>query len=210
MAKAKLKDGADKNTFILMAAGGDRPSTIEEKLGISRPTFLRYRQLYAKEIEEMKKSLNPNPEPEPEPPKDDKRTAPIHSKEKKDEKPQKPKFASIENETTRKTIIKASDSISTIKAQEIKDDYQAAQVMHSASVRYKENVEYMGVPWNQFLAYAIDEAYKDVVDAYKEAVEKALNEQSVLEMEIEAKMSNPEPKVEDGMKVEVPEEEEDE
>ncbi len=107
--------------------------------------------------------------------------------------PKKPQYQSVEEETIKKTIKKASDSVSSLKAVEIKEDYQAAQILHTAAVKYKNNVEFMGLPWTDFIMVSLDEMYKQAVDIYKEKIAQELLDESLLKMEMEDKLENPEP-----------------
>ena len=72
-------------------------------------------------------------------------------------------------------------------------------MLHSASVRYQKNIEMMGLDWDRFVAFAIDEAYQTAVDAYKEKMERQLREASLLQEAIEEGLENPEMQTEDGM-----------
>ena len=74
-------------------------------------------------------------------------------------------------------------------------------MLHSAAVRYQKNIEMMGLDWDRFVAYSIDEAYQTAVDVYKEKMEQQLREASLLQEAIEEDLENPEPQTEDGMTI---------
>ena len=185
--------------IILLRSEGASISQIVKDTGLGKTTVQKYIEKYAKDIEKMKnkpqeinKVVNPT---------SDKKS----DQEKK--KDSKSKFASIEDETTKNAIRKASDSVSTLKAKEITEDYKAAQMLHSASVRYQKNVEMMGLEWDRFIAWAVDEAYQAAVEAYKEKMDKQLREAELLQEALEEELANPKPKTEDGMIVEEMEDE---
>lgn len=196
-----------KKQIITLKAAGSRTAEIMQATGLSKATVENYVKEYRMEIERMKeenvelKDVLPKNKPKNPP-----ENPPDKKTETKNEK--KVKFAPIEDETTRKTIAKASDSVSLLKSREITEDYKAAQMLHSASVRYRRNIEMMGLEWERFIAFAIDEAYERAVDAYRDKVEQELREASLLESEIMEELENPKPKTEDGMMIEEEQQEE--
>ena len=122
---------------------------------------------------------------------------------KKSEK--KMKLPSVEEETAKKTVSKASNSVSELKAKELTEDYKAAQMLHSASVRYRSNIEMMGLEWERFIAFAIDQAYAQAVIAYEDKVEERLREAELMENEMNEKLENPEGNMESVVEEEVEE-----
>lgn len=101
------------------------------------------------------------------------------------------RFASIESETTKNTIRKGADLVSSIKAREITEDYKAAQMLHSASIRYRKNIEMMGLDRDRFMAWAIDEGYQRAVEVYKRKLQKHLMVESIFEEAIQEDLENP-------------------
>ena len=154
--------------------------------------------MHKKDIEKMKNK--PQDINELSKPNSDKNNTKPSKKEKKQE------FVSVEDETVKGTIRKTADSVSALKAKEITEDYKGAQMLHSASVRYQKNIEMMGLEWDRFIAWCIDEGYERAVEAYKEKMEQQLREASLLQEAIEKELSNPKPKTEDGMLIEEGEE----
>lgn len=185
--------------IILLRSEGASISQIVKDTGLGKTTVQKYIEKYAKDIEKMTKK----------PQEINKVVNPTSDKKSDQEKKKdsKSKFASIEDETTKNAIRKASDSVSTLKAKEITEDYKAAQMLHSASVRYQKNVEMMGLEWDRFIAWAVDEAYQAAVEAYKEKMDKQLREAELLQEALEEELANPKPKTEDGMIVEEMEDE---
>ena len=182
--------------IILLSATGEQVKTIMDATGLSRPTILNYQKQLENEIDEKREELGRDMETVPggyqKPPKE-MEEPPVKKTEKKMRLP------SVEEETAKKTISKASNSVSELKARELTEDYKAAQMLHSASVRYQKNVEMMGLDWDRFVAWAVDEAYERAVEAYKVKVEEQLREASLLQEAIEEGLENPKPKTEDGM-----------
>ena len=175
--------------IILLKSEGATVSDIMKDTGLGRATVQKYIEMHKDDIEKMEKE-----------PQDIEKLVPEKPEKKEEKKKQeKPKFAPIENETTKKAISKGAESVSKLKAQEITEDYKAAQMLHSASVRYQKNIEMMGLDWDRFVAFAIDEAYQTAVDAYKEKMERQLREASLLQEAIEEGLENPEMQTEDGM-----------
>ena len=175
--------------IILLKSEGATVSDIMKDTGLGRATVQKYIEMHKDDIEKMEKE-----------PQDIEKLVPEKPEKKEEKKKQeKPKFAPIENETTKKAISKGAESVSKLKAQEITEDYKAAQMLHSASVRYQKNIEMMGLDWDRFVAFAIDEAYQTAVDAYKEKMEQQLREASLLQEAIEEGLENPEMQTEDGM-----------
>ncbi len=199
MARKPIDEEKIKQIITLKATGATN-SQIQEKTGLSKATVENYLKKYQHEIDAMREDdLNirevmhmPKNEDKNENKKTDKKTVPKN--ESKNEKKQE--FASLEDETTRKTITRASQSVSELKAKEITEDYKAAQMLHSASVRYRKNIEMMGLEWDRFIAFSIDSAYERAVDAYKEKIEEELREAMLLETEIEEELANPMDKLE--------------
>ena len=184
--------------IILLRSEGASISQIMKDTGLGKATVQKYIEMHKKDIEKMKKK--PQEINELTKPNSDKNDTEPNKKEKKQ------KFVSVEDETTKATIRKTADSVSTLKAKEITEDYKGAQMLHSASVRYQKNIEMMGLEWDRFIAWAIDEAYERAVEAYKEKMEQQLREASLLQEAIEEELSNPKPKTEDGMLIEEGEE----
>ena len=175
--------------IILLKSEGATVSDIMKDTGLGRATVQKYIEMHKDDIEKMEKE-----------PQDIEKLVPEKPEKKEEKKKQeKPKFAPIEDETTKNSIRKAADSVSALKAREITEDYKAAQMLHSASVRYQKNVEMMGLDWDRFVAWAVDEAYERAVEAYKVKVEEQLREASLLQEAIEEGLENPKPKTEDGM-----------
>lgn len=194
-----------KKQIITLKASGSKTAEIMQVTGLSKATVENYVKKYRMEIErlreenaEIKDVMPKNVDKKPPKKEPDKKASPKNE--------EKPKYAAVEEETTKNTIRKTADSISSLKAKEITEDYKAAQMLHSASVRYQKNIEMMGLEWDRFIAYAIDDAYERAVDAYKEKVEEQLREASLLEMAITEELKNPKPKTEDGMMMEEQEE----
>ena len=182
--------------IVVLKSEGASISDIEKETGLGRATIQKYIDQYKSEIENMKQE-----------PQDVTKIKPDEPVKKEKEKKPKHAYASIEEETTKKAISKGAESVSKLKAQEITEDYKAAQMLHSASVRYQKNIEMMGLDWDRFVAFAIDEAYQTAVDAYKEKMEQQLREASLLQEAIEEGLENPEMQTEDGMNNEVDEDE---
>ncbi len=187
-----------KKQIITLKSTGASISEIMKTTNLSKSTVENYIKKFSTEIERMREEGTPINEL-------------VHGKEELQEetkkkedkdKPKKPKFANIEEETTRKAITKGSESVSQLKAKEITEDYKAAQMLHSASVRYQKNIEMMGLGWDQFVAWAVDQAYEQAVEAYKEKIDRQLKEASLLQEAIEEELENPMPKTEDGMMIE--------
>ena len=177
--------------IVVLKSEGASISDIEKETGLGRATIQKYIDQYKSDIEAMKQEPQDVTKIKPD--------EPVKKEKEKEKKPKKPEFASIENETTKKAISKGAESVSKLKAQEITEDYKAAQMLHSASVRYQKNIEMMGLDWDRFVAFAIDEAYQTAVDAYKEKMEQQLREASLLQEAIEEGLENPEMQTEDGM-----------
>ena len=186
--------------IITLKATNSTISQIQKETGLSKATIENYVKKYQHEIDVMREdnlniqevmNMSKN-ESKNENKKTDKKT--MSKNESKLEK--KSEFTSLEDETTRKTITRASQSVSELKAKEITEDYKAAQMLHSASVRYRKNIEMMGLEWDRFIAFSIDSAYERAVDAYKEKIEEELREAMLLETEIEEELANPMDKLE--------------
>ena len=194
-----------KKQIITLKASGSKTAEIMQVTGLSKATVENYVKKYRMEIERLREE---NAEIKDVMPKNVDKKTPKKEPDKKasPKNEEKPKYAAVEEETTKNTIRKTADSISSLKAKEITEDYKAAQMLHSASVRYQKNIEMMGLEWDRFIAYAIDDAYERAVDAYKEKVEEQLREASLLEMAITEELENPKPKTEDGMMMEEQEE----
>jgi transposase len=193
----KAIDETKLRQIITLKSGGATYAEIQSQTGLARSTIAKYLKEYEEEIESMKedkisvKNIKPHPD------------AKDNAKDKEGEKkPEKTKYQPIEEETARKTITKASTSISDLKARELTEDYKAAQMLHSASVRYQKNIEMMGLEWDRFIAFAIDDAYERAVEVYKEKVAQQLREAALLETAITEELANPKPKTEDGMMIE--------
>jgi hypothetical protein len=174
--------------IILLSATDEKMKTIMEATGLTAPTIRHYQAQLKDEIDKKREELG-REEPNTKggyikPPKE--------LEEKEEKKEAKPKLPGIEIETAKKTVTKASASISDIKAKELTEDYKAAQMLHSAAVRYRNNIEMMGLSWEQFIMYAIDEAYTKAVDAYEEKVDEELRRVEMAEREIAEKLENPE------------------
>jgi Helix-turn-helix domain of resolvase. len=183
--------------IILLRSEGASISQIVKDTGLGKTTVQKYIEKYAKDIEKMKnkpQELNKVVN-----------ATKVKESDQEKKKDNKPKIASVEDETTKNTIRKAADSVSTLKAKEITEDYKAAQMLHSASVRYQKNVEMMGLEWDRFIAWAIDQAYAQAVTAYEEKVEERLREVELLENEMNEKLENPEGNMESVVEEEVEE-----
>ena len=186
--------------IILLTATDEQVKTIMDATGLSRPTVLNYQQKLENEINAKREELGREGDMETvaggyqKPPKD-MEEPPVKKTERKIRLP------SVEEETAKKTISKASNSVSELKARELTEDYKASQMLHSAAVRYQKNIEMMGLDWDRFVAYSIDEAYQTAVDVYKEKMEQQLREASLLQEAIEEDLENPEPQTEDGMTI---------
>ena len=184
--------------IILLTATDEQVKTIMDATGLSRPTVLNYQQKLENEINAKREELSRDMETVTggyqKPPKE-MEEPPVKKTEKK------MKLPSVEEETAKKTISKASNSVSELKARELTEDYKAAQMLHSAAVRYQKNIEMMGLDWDRFVAYSIDEAYQTAVDVYKEKMEQILREASLLQEAIEEDLENTEPQTEDGMTI---------
>ena len=179
--------------IVVLKSEGASISDIEKDTGLGRATIQKYIDKYKSDIEAMKQEPQDVTKIKPD--------EPAKKEKEKDKKPKKPAFQSIEEETTKKAISKGAESVSKLKAQEITEDYKAAQMLHSAAVRYQKNIEMMGLDWDRFVAYSIDEAYQTAVDVYKEKMEQQLREASLLQEAIEEDLENPEPQTEDGMTI---------
>ena len=188
--------------IILLTATDEQVKTIMDATGLSRPTVLNYQQKLENEIDEKREELGRDMETVPggyqKPPKG-MEDPPVKKSEKKIRLP------SVEEETAKKTISKASNSVSELKARELTEDYKAAQMLHSASVRYRSNIEMMGLEWERFIAFAIDQAYAQAVTAYEEKVEERLREAELMENEMNEKLENPEGNMESVVEEEVEE-----
>jgi len=188
--------------IILLSATGEQVKTIMDATGLSRPTILNYQKQLENEIEAKREELGRDMETVPggyqKPPKE-MEEPPVKKTEKK------MKLPSVEEETAKKTISKASNSVSELKARELTEDYKAAQMLHSASVRYRSNIEMMGLEWERFIAFAIDQAYAQAVTAYEEKVEERLREAELMENEMNEKLENPEGNMESVVEEEVEE-----
>jgi predicted transcriptional regulator len=180
--------------IILLRSEGASISQIMKETELGKATVLKYIEMHKKDIEKMTKK--------PQEINNVVNATKVKESDQEKKKDNKPKIASVEDETTKNTIRKAADSVSTLKAKEITEDYKAAQMLHSASVRYQKNVEMMGLEWDRFIAWAIDEAYQAAVEAYKEKMDKQLREAELLQEALEEELANPKPKTEDGMIVE--------
>ena len=197
MGRKPIEDFQVKR-IILLRSEGASISQIMKDTGLSRGTIQNYIEMHKKDIEKMKKK--PQDINELTKPNNDKNDTDPNKKGKKQ------KFISVEDETTKATIRKTADSVSALKAKEITEDYKGAQMLHSASVRYQKNIEMMGLEWDRFIAWAVDEAYERAVEAYKAKMEQQLREASLLQESIEEELSNPKSKTEDGMLIEEGEE----
>jgi len=197
MGRKPIEDFQVKR-IILLRSEGASISQIMKDTGLSRGTIQNYIEMHKKDIEKMKNK--PQDINELSKPNSDKNNTKPSKKEKKQ------KFVSVEDETVKNTIRKTADSVSALKAKEITEDYKGAQMLHSASVRYQKNIEMMGLEWDRFIAWCIDEGYERAVEAYKEKMEQRLREASLLQETIEKELSNPKPKTEDGMLIEEGEE----
>lgn len=197
MGRKPIEDFQVKR-IILLRSEGASISQIMKDTGLSRGTIQNYIEMHKKNIEKMKNK--PQDINELSKPNSDKNNTKPSKKEKKQE------FVSVEDETVKGTIRKTADSVSALKAKEITEDYKGAQMLHSASVRYQKNIEMMGLEWDRFIAWCIDEGYERAVEAYKEKMEQQLREASLLQEAIEKELSNPKPKTEDGMLIEEGEE----
>ena len=188
--------------IILLSATGEQVKTIMDATGLSRPTILNYQKQLENEIDEKREELGRDMETVTggyqKPPKE-MEEPPVKKSEKK------MKLPSVEEETAKKTISKASNSVSELKARELTEDYKAAQMLHSASVRYRSNIEMMGLEWERFIAFAIDQAYAQAVTAYEEKVEERLREAELMENEMNEKLENPEGNMESVVEEEVEE-----
>ena len=190
--------------IILLSATGEQVKTIMDATGLSRPTILNYQKQLENEIDEKREELGREGDMETtkggyqKPPKE-MEEPPVKKTEKK------MKLPSVEEETAKKTISKASNSVSELKARELTEDYKAAQMLHSASVRYRSNIEMMGLEWERFIAFAIDQAYAQAVTAYEEKVEERLREAELMENEMNEKLENPEGNMESVVEEEVEE-----
>lgn len=188
--------------IILLTATDEQVKTIMDATGLSRPTVLNYQQKLENEIDEKREELGRDMETVTggyqKPPKE-MEEPPVKKTEKK------MKLPSVEEETAKKTISKASNSVSELKARELTEDYKAAQMLHSASVRYRSNIEMMGLEWERFIAFAIDQAYAQAVTAYEEKVEERLREAELMENEMNEKLENPEGNMESVVEEEVEE-----
>ena len=188
--------------IILLSATGEQVKTIMDATGLSRPTILNYQKQLENEIDEKREELSRDMETVTggyqKPPKE-MEEPPVKKTEKK------MKLPSVEEETAKKTISKASNSVSELKARELTEDYKAAQMLHSASVRYRSNIEMMGLEWERFIAFAIDQAYAQAVTAYEEKVEERLREAELMENEMNEKLENPEGNMESVVEEEVEE-----
>ena len=180
--------------IILLRSEGASISQIMKETELGKATVLKYIEMHKKDIEKMTKK--------PQEINNVVNATKVKESDQEKKKDNKPKIASVEDETTKNTIRKAADSVSTLKAKEITEDYKAAQMLHSASVRYQKNVEMMGLEWDRFIAWAVDEAYQAAVEAYKEKMDKQLREAELLQEALEEELANPKPKTEDGMIVE--------
>ena len=186
--------------IILLTATDEQVKTIMDATGLSRPTILSYQQKLESEIEAKREELGREGDMETtmggyqKPPKE--MEEPVKKAEKK------MKLPSVEEETAKKTVSKASNSVSELKAKELTEDYKAAQMLHSASVRYRGNIEMMGLDWERFIAFAIDQAYAQAVITYEEKVEERLKEAELLENEMNEKLENPENNMGNGMEEE--------
>ncbi|MCL5732858.1 MAG: helix-turn-helix domain-containing protein [Candidatus Thermoplasmatota archaeon] len=192
-----------KKQIITLKASGSKTAEIMQVTGLSKATVENYVKKYRMEIERLREE---NAEIKDVMPKNVDKKTPKKEPDKKasPKNEEKPKYAAVEEETTKSTIRKTADSVSSLKAKEITEDYKAAQMLHSASVRYQKNIEMMGLEWDRFIAFAVDDAYERAVNAYKEKVEEQLREASLLEMAITEELENP--KTEDGMMMEEQEE----
>ena len=197
MGRKPIEDFQVKR-IILLRSEGASISQIMKDTGLSRGTIQNYVEMHKKDIEKMKNK--PQDINELSKSNSDKNNTKPSKKEKKQE------FVSVEDETVKGTIRKTADSVSALKAKEITEDYKGAQMLHSASVRYQKNIEMMGLEWDRFIAWCIDEGYERAVEAYKEKMEQQLREASLLQEAIEKELSNPKPKTEDGMLIEEGEE----
>lgn len=188
--------------IILLTATDEQVKTIMDATGLSRPTVLNYQQKLENEIDEKREELGRDMETVTggyqKPPKE-MEEPPVKKTEKK------MKLPSVEEETAKKTVSKASNSVSELKARELTEDYKAAQMLHSASVRYRSNIEMMGLEWERFIAFAIDQAYAQAVTAYEEKVEERLREAELMENEMNEKLENPEGNMESVVEEEVEE-----
>ena len=192
-----------KKQIITLKASGSKTAEIMQVTGLSKATVENYVKKYRMEIERLREE---NAEIKDVMPKNVDKKTPKKEPDKKasPKNEEKPKYAAVEEETTKSTIRKTADSVSSLKAKEITEDYKAAQMLHSASVRYQKNIEMMGLEWDRFIAFAVDDAYERAVNVYKEKVEEQLREASLLEMAITEELENP--KTEDGMMMEEQEE----
>jgi hypothetical protein len=185
MGRKPIKE-EDVKKIIKLRSKGKTISEIEEETGFAHGTIMNYITRYKDWIEEMKNNQR-NMD----------LTYSDEKKKKDKNKRGQSYFVSIEDETAKKAIRKAADTVGTLKAKEITEDYKAAQILHSASVWYQKNVEMMGLEWDKFVAWCIDEGYERVVEAYEEKVRKRLRETELLQDVIKEEPMNPEQKQED-------------
>ena len=176
-------DAQIKQLLLLRSQGASIPQ-IHEVTDLSVGAISKYIRQYQSEI---KKMMNEH---------DISEIGMSHGKGKErsqeGSKKKKPRrFASIESETTKSTIRKGADLVSSIKAREITEDYKAAQMLHSASIRYRKNIEMMGLDWDRFMAWAIDEGYQRAVEVYKRKLQKHLMVESIFEEAIQEDLENP-------------------
>ena len=176
-------DAQIKQLLLLRSQGASIPQ-IHEVTDLSVGAISKYIRQYQSEI---KKMMNEH---------DISEIGMSHGKGKErsqeGSKKKKPRrFASIESETTKNTIRKGADLVSSIKAREITEDYKAAQMLHSASIRYRKNIEMMGLDCDRFMAWAIDEGYQRAVEVYKRKLQKHLMVESIFEEAIQEDLENP-------------------
>ena len=203
MGRTEIDKGKIKQ-FILFVATGEKRDFVMEQLGLTQPSYYAWKKRYQSFIEKKKEEMYPEKhenmdEPYQEGEEEVKKlkeytpALPVHATKEKEKKEKKEKvlaLPNIERETAKKTITHASESVSRIASKEITSDYQAAQVLKSARVRYQRNIEYMGISWDDFLAVAIDEGYSAALQTWKEKVEEEMYENTLLTSEIEEKLEN--------------------
>ena len=112
--------------IVVLKSEGASISDIEKDTGLGRATIQKYIDKYKSDIEAMKQEPQDVTKIKPD--------EPAKKEKEKDKKPKKPAFQSIEEETTKKAISKGAESVSKLKAQEITEDYKAAQILLSIHI----------------------------------------------------------------------------
>jgi hypothetical protein len=213
MGRTEIDKGKIKQ-FILFVATNEKRDFIMGELGLTQPSYYAWKKRYQSSIEKKKEEMYPEKhentdetyhegEEEVKKLKEYTPALPSHAAKEKEKKEKVLALPNIERETVKKTITHASESVSRIASKEITSDYQAAQVLKSARVRYQRNIEYMGISWDDFLAVAIDEGYSAALQTWKEKVEEEMYENTLLTSEIEEKLENADDVPEDVEKEEV-------